>query len=81
MDLQPACGIETEVRRIDAVIKEYGSCLMKEEELKRLFANGDNDKKRFLLLATLAHERGWSFEFQPHNGDVRVTSLPALKTT
>ena len=72
-------GIETEVQRIEAVIGEHGSCLMKEERLKLLLPDGDNSK-RFLLLAKLAQEREWSFEFQPHNGDLRFAPLSAIKT-
>jgi hypothetical protein len=70
---------ETEVRRIDAAIRECGFCLMKEEQLKLLFPGGDNSQ-RFLLLATLAQEREWSFEFQPHNGDLRFAQLSTIRT-
>ena len=69
-------AIEEEVRRIEEIIREYGSCLIREEQLPLLFASADSNSKRFVLLASLAHERAWSFEFQPHNGDVRITPLP-----
>jgi len=69
-----------EMQRIAAVIKEHGFYLMKEDQLRRLFADGDGETKRFVLLASLAREREWSFEFQPHDGDVRIASLPAIKT-
>jgi hypothetical protein len=70
----------TDVERIDAIIEEFGFCLIKEEQLKLLFADEDSDSKRFVLLARLAHERAWSFEFQPHDGDVRIVSLSPVKT-
>ena len=70
-------AIEEEVRRIEEVIREYGSCLIKEDQLPLLFASADRNSKRLELLASLAHERRWSFEFQPHNGDVRITALPS----
>jgi hypothetical protein len=80
MALQPTCGIEMDVQHIDAVIRERGFCLMKEEQLKQLFPEENCNSKRFLLLATLACERGWSFEFQPHNGDLRFAPLPAVES-
>ena len=80
MALPPTRGIATEVQRIDAVIRDSGFCLMKEEQLKLLFPNEDSSSKRFLLLARLAHENEWSFEFQPHNGDLRFAPLPAVKS-
>jgi hypothetical protein len=70
-------AIEEEVRRIEEVIREYGSCLIREDQLPLLFTSADSNSKRFVLLASLAHEREWSFEFQPHNGDVRITPLPS----
>jgi hypothetical protein len=69
-------AIEEEVRRIEEIIGEYGSCLIREEQLPLLFASADSNSNRFVLLASLAHERAWSFEFHPHNGDVRITPLP-----
>lgn len=72
-------GIETNVELIEANIRDHGSCLMKEEELKILFPHADSNSKLFLLLASLAHERRWSFGFQPHNGDVRIASLFAMQ--
>ncbi|MEY2497258.1 MAG: hypothetical protein QOD12_814 [Verrucomicrobiota bacterium] len=69
-----------DVQHIDAIIKEFGFCLIKEEQLKLLFADEDSDSKRFVLLARLAHERAWSFEFQPHDGDVRIVSLSPIRT-
>jgi len=80
MALQPTCGLEIEAQRIDAVIRERGFCLMKEEQLKLLFPDENCNSKRFLLLAALAYERGWSFEFQPHNGDLRFAPLPAVES-
>jgi hypothetical protein len=71
-------GQETEVQRIEAAIREHGFCVIKEEEIKQLFVDGDGDIKRFVLLARLAHERKWSFEFQPQDGIVRIASLPKL---
>ncbi len=71
----PTLAIEEEVRRIEDAIRECGSCLIKEEQLPRLFASAESNSQRFMLLATLAHERAWSFEFQPHNGDVRIAPL------
>jgi hypothetical protein len=73
----PTLAIEEEVRRVEAVIKECGSCLIREDQLPLLFTNADRNLKRLELLAGLAHERRWSFEFQPHNGDVRITPLSA----
>jgi hypothetical protein len=73
-------GTDMEIERIDAVIKECGFCLINEERLKLFFPDGDSNSKRFLLLANLAHERSWSFEFQLRNGDVRIASLPPIKT-
>ena len=70
-------AIEEEVRRIEEVIREYGSCLIKEDQLPLLFTSADRTSKRLELLASLAHARRWSFEFQPHNGDVRITPLSA----
>jgi hypothetical protein len=68
-------AIEEEVRRVEAVIKECGACLIKEDQLPLLFTSADRNSKRLELLASLAHERRWSFEFQPQNGDVRITPL------
>ena len=79
MAADPTLAIEEEVRRIEATIREYGSCLIKEDQLPLLFASADRNSKGFVLLASLAHEREWSFEFHPHNGDVRITPLPAVK--
>lgn len=70
-------AIEEEVRRIEEIIREYGSCLIREDQLPLLFSSGDRNSKRLELLASLAREREWSFEFQPHNGDVRITPLSA----
>jgi hypothetical protein len=80
MSAEMTDGIETEARRIDAVIRDYGFCLMKEEQLKLLFPDEDSNSNRFLLLARLAHERDWSFEFQPHNGDLRFAPLSAVRS-
>jgi hypothetical protein len=70
-------AIEEEVRRIEEIIREHGSCLIREDQLPLLFTSADKNSKRLELLASLAHERRWSFEFQPHNGDVRITPLSA----
>lgn len=79
MGAEMANGNEAEAQRIDAVIREHGFCLMKEEQLKVLFPDEDNSK-RFLLLVRLGQEREWSFEFHPHNGDLRFAPLSAIKT-
>lgn len=73
-------GHETEAQRIEAAIREHGFCVIKEEQINELFTDGDGNTRRFVLLARLAHERKWSFEFQPHNGVVRIASLPELET-
>lgn len=77
MAVDPTVAIEEEVRRIEEIIREYGSCLIREDQLPLLFSSGDRNSKRLELLASLAREREWSFEFQPHNGDVRITPLSA----
>jgi len=78
MSVEPPCAFELEVRRIDALIRKHGSCLLKESELKRVFADGDGSRP-LARLARLAHEHQWSFEFQPHDGIVRIALLPALQ--
>ena len=77
MSVEPPSAVELEVRRIAALIREHGSCLLKENELKRVFADGDGTKP-LARLANLAHEHEWSFEFQPHQGIVRIALLPAI---
>jgi hypothetical protein len=78
MSVEPPTAVELEVRRIDALVREHGSCLMKESELKRVFADGDGSRP-LARLARLAHEHQWSFEFQPHDGTVRIALLPAIQ--
>jgi hypothetical protein len=75
----PTLAIEEEVRRIEEIIGEHGSCLIREDQLPLLFSSADSNSKRLVLLANLAQARAWSFEFQPQNGDVRITPLPAHK--
>lgn len=78
MSVQPSTALELEVRRIDGLIREHGSCLLKENELKRVFADGDGTRP-LARLANLAQEHEWSFEFQPHDGTVRIALLPAIQ--
>jgi hypothetical protein len=80
MGAEMAHEVETQTQRIDALIQEHGFCLMKEEQLKVLFPDEDCSSKRFLLLANLACEYQWSFEFEPRDGAVRIALLPPLET-
>jgi hypothetical protein len=66
---------QAEVQRIEADIRDHGVCVIKEQQLKLLFADKECNSKLFVLLASLAREREWSLEFQPHNGDVRIAPL------
>jgi hypothetical protein len=68
-------GIDEEIRRIEEMIREQGSCLMKEDQLRRLFSSADTQTHRYALFARIAYERAWSFEFQPHNGEERIAPL------
>lgn len=67
---------DVEVQRIDAAIRESGAFVMNEADLSLLFADGDSGSQRFPFLARLAREREWSFEFHPHDGEVRISLLP-----
>jgi hypothetical protein len=78
MAAEPSSALELDVRQIDALIREHGSCLLKENELKRVFADGDGTGP-LARLANFAHEHEWSFEFQPHDGTVRIALLPAIQ--
>lgn len=77
MSVEPPTALELEVRRIDGLIKEHGSCLLRENELKRVFTDGDGIRP-LTRLANVAHEHEWSFEFQPHDGTVRIALLPPV---
>jgi hypothetical protein len=77
MAAEPASTFELEVQRIDALIREQGSCLLKENELQRVFTDGDGVRP-LARFANLAHEHEWSFEFQPHDGTVRIALLPVI---
>lgn len=70
-------GIEAHLQRIAEAIHDDGFCLVREEELTQLFGDGDSSSRRFPLLAELAHEYEWSFEFHPREGEVRISLLPA----
>ena len=76
MAVEPNNRLEIEVERIDAAIKERGFCLIEEKQL-RLFAE---ERKLFPFLADLARDRGWSFEFHPHD-DVRILPLFSGQTS
>jgi hypothetical protein len=65
-----------EIERIAARINESGYCLIKEEELRRILRDGNSPSARFQLLAALALKKSWSFEFHPHDGEVRIAALP-----
>jgi hypothetical protein len=73
-------GQETEAQRIEAAIREHGFCVIEEEQMTKLFADAGTPTKLFVRLARLAHERKWSFEFQPNNGIVRIASLSELQS-
>jgi hypothetical protein len=68
-----------EIERIATSIQDCGYCLIKEEELRRILQDGDSPSARFQLLATIALKRSWSFEFHPHDGEVRIAALPLIK--
>jgi len=64
-------------QRIEAAIRETGFCLTNEKDLALLFGDEDAGLTKFPVLARLAHERKWSFEFHPHDGEVRIFPLLA----
>lgn len=68
-----------EIERIAASIHKSGYCLLKEEKLRRILQDGDSPSARFQLLANLALQRRWSFEFRPHDGEVRIAALPLIQ--
>lgn len=68
-----------EEQRIDTAIKEAGFCLVNEKDLALLFGDDGAGRTKFPLLARLAHEREWNFEFHPRDGEVRISLLPRGK--
>ena len=64
---------------IETAIKEAGFCLVNEKDLALLFGGDGAGLTKFPILARLAHEREWSFEFHPQDGEVRISLLPGSK--